>query len=69
MGNSYGGAILFGVFTTVGSALGSCNSELSLAAGSFQVTVLVGRPGSVPPVTSAGHVMIGGCLSTEEVMF
>lgn len=52
--------ILLGDLTTVGAALGSCNSELSLTTGLFQVTVLVGRSGSVPLLTSGGQVMVGG---------
>ena len=52
--------ILLGDLTTVGAALGSCNSELSLTTGSFQVTVLVGRSGSVLLLTSGGQVMVGG---------
>lgn len=69
MGNSYGDTISLGDLTTVGAALGSCSSELSLTTGSLQVTVLVGRSGSVPPLTFGGHVMIGGCWSTGEIMF
>ena len=49
--------------TTVGVANGSCNSELSLTTGALQVTVLVGRSGSVPLYISAGHVIRGGWLS------
>ena len=66
VGQSYGDTILLGDLTTVGAAFGSCNSELSLTTGSLQVTVLVGRSGSVPSFTSDGHVMTGGCLSVRE---
>lgn len=60
--------MLLGDLTTVGLALGSCNSELSLTTGSLQVTVLVGRSGSVSLFTSAGHVMMGGWLSRTSQM-
>ena len=67
MGKSYGDTILLGDLTTVGAALGSCNSELSVTTGLFQVTVKAGRSGSVPLFTSGGHVMDGGWLSLKEI--
>ena len=66
IGKSYGEMILLGDLTTVGAALGSYNSELSLTTGSLQVTVKVDRSGSVPLLTSVGHVIIGGWTSKRK---
>ena len=57
-----------GDFTTVGFALASCSSALSLTCGSDHVTWRVGLSGSVPSDTSGGHVIVGGLVSKREVI-